>query len=517
MGHWLIMPVLLPMLAAILALLATRMSPVVERGISLASMLALLFIAIALLNTSLRGEYQVYAVGDWVAPFGIVLVLDRFSALMVLLTTVLALFSLVYAMNGQDRDGRHFHVLFHMQLMGLNGAFLTGDLFNLFVFFEILLIASYGLLLHGGGPLRGRAGLHYVILNLAGSALFLIAVGTLYAMLGTLNMADLAVKVAQANPEQLRLVHVSGLLLLVVFGLKAALLPLYFWLPGAYSAASAPVAALFAIMTKVGVYSIIRVFMLIFGIEAGALANVAQPWLLPLGLITLALGTFGVLASRCLRRQVAYLVVVSVGTLIAAVGLLSVESMAASLYYLIHSTFITGGLFLLADAIARQRGAVGSELLTGPTVSQPLLLSTLFFIGAMAVAGLPPLSGFIGKLLLLQSAIHHPAHPSWAWFWSVILIASFFALIALSRSGSALFFKTDDSAVTGVRIERISLLAVVALLLTSPLLAFYGTAVSEFTTATAEQLMQPMYYIEGVLGPQPGPEIVQAVTVEEMQ
>jgi len=504
MGHWLIMPVLLPMVAAILILLAARMGPAVERGISLVSMLALLFISITLLNASLEGDYQVYAIGNWLPPFGIALVLDRFSALMVLLTTVLALFSLLYACNGQDRDGRHFHALFHMQLMGLNGAFLTGDLFNLFVFFEILLIASYGLLLHGGGPLRSRAGLHYVILNLAGSALFLIAIGTIYGMLGTLNMADLAVKVAEADPEQLRLVHISALLLMVVFGLKGALLPLYFWLPGAYSAASAPVAALFAIMTKVGVYSIIRVFMLIFGVEAGALTNVAEPWLLPLGLVTLALGAFGLLASRCLRKQVAYLVVVSVGTLIAGVGLLSVESMAASLYYLVHSTLITGGLFLLADVIARQRGDVDSDLRLGPTVTQPLLLSTLFFIGAIAVVGLPPLGGFIGKLLLLQAAAQE---PSVVWFWPVILVASFFALISLSRTGSTLFFKTDDGAVTGVRVGQVSLLAVLALLAASPLLAIYGAAVSEFTTATAEQLMQPMHYIEGVLGPQAKSEL----------
>ena len=499
MGHWLIMPVLLPMMAAILLLLTARAGVATERAISLASMLALLIIAIALFNASLAGDYQVYAIGNWVAPFGIVLVLDRLSALMVLLTTVLALCSLIYACNGQDGKSRHFHVLFHMQLMGLNGAFLTGDLFNLFVFFEILLIASYGLLLHGGGPLRSRAGLHYVILNLAGSALFLIAIGTIYGMLGTLNMADLAVKVAQAEPEQLRLVHISALLLLVVFALKSALLPLYFWLPSAYSAASAPVAALFAIMTKVGVYSIIRVFTLMFGIEAGALANIGQPWLLPLGLITLALGTFGVLAAQCLRKQVAYLVVVSVGTLIAGVGLLSVESMAASLYYLVHSTLITGGLFLLADVIARQRGNVGSELRFGPTVSQPLLLSTLFFIAAIAAAGLPPLSGFIGKLLLLQSAAQH---PSVVWFWAVILIGSFFTLIALSRSGSTLFFKTDDKAVTNVRVEPVSLLAVLLLLIASPLLAIYGSAVANFTVATAEQLMQPMHYINGVLGPQ---------------
>ncbi len=499
MGHWMSVPVLLPLLTAIILLLVARMGPGVERGLSLLSMLALLVVSAVLLQSSMDGEYQVYAFGNWVAPFGIVLVLDRLSALMVLLTTVLALFAVIYAFNGIDQKGRHFHVLFHMQLMGLNGAFLTGDLFNLFVCFEILLIASYGLLLHGGGPLRSRAGLHYVILNLAGSALFLIAVGVIYGMLGTLNMADLAVKTAMATPEQQRLVHISALLLMVVFGLKAALLPLYFWLPGAYAAASAPVAALFAIMTKVGVYSIMRVFLLVFGVEAGALANLAEPWLLPLGLITLALGAFGVLAARCLRNQVAYLVVVSVGTLIAAVGLMTVESVSAALYYLVHSTLITGALFLLADAIAEQRGAVGSELRPAALVSQPVLLASLFFIAAIAVVGLPPLSGFIGKLLLLTSA---SGTEVMVWFWAVLLVASFLALIAMSRSGSAIFFKTDAAAVAShTHMHPVALFAILALTASSLVLALYADSLTSFANDTAAQLIDPLNYIHGVLGP----------------
>lgn len=499
MGHWMSVPVLLPLLAAIILLFVAKMGPAVERSISLLAMLMLLAVSVVLLQSSMDGDYQVYAFGNWVAPFGIVLVVDRLSALMVFLTAVLALFALIYSFNGADQKGRHFHLLFHMQLMGLNGAFLTGDLFNLFVCFEILLIASYGLLLHGGGPLRSRAGLHYVILNLAGSALFLVAVGVIYGMLGTLNMADLAVKTAQATPEQQRLVHISALLLMVVFALKAALLPLYFWLPSAYAAASAPVAALFAIMTKVGVYSITRVFLLVFGVEAGALANLASPWLLPLGLITLALGAFGVLAATCLRNQIAYLVVISVGTLIAAVGLLTVESVAAALFYLVHSTLITGGLFLLADAIAQQRGAAGSALKPAAVVTQPVILSSLFFIGAIAVVGLPPLSGFIGKLLMLKASMPTDAA---VWFWSVLLGASFVALMAMSRSGSSVFFKTDDSlTATGERIHPASLFAVLSLIASSVVLAVYAECLSSFADAAAAQLLQPLNYIHGVLGP----------------
>ncbi len=237
------------------------------------------------------------------APYGIVLVVDRLAAWMLLTTSLLAVFALLYAVRGIDTEGRHFHVLFQLQLFGLNGAFLTGDLFNLFVFFEILLLASYGLLLHGGGRNRVKAGLHYVVINLVGSTLFLFAVGTLYGVTGTLNMADLAVKLAQTPPENLALVQSAGLLLFAVFALKAALLPLYLWLPAAYAHTSAPVAALFAIMTKVGAYSILRVYSLMFGDAAGPVANLLDAWLAPLALVTLVLGMLGVLASTSLGSR----------------------------------------------------------------------------------------------------------------------------------------------------------------------------------------------------------------------
>nr|MBF3179384.1 monovalent cation/H+ antiporter subunit D [Pseudomonas aeruginosa] len=236
MSHWLILPILLPLFAGSLLLL-----PLAERwrrGLSLLAALALIPLSLLLMRTAASGDLSVYALGNWAAPFGIVLMLDRLAALMLLATAVLGSAALIYALRGDDRLGKHFHALFQFQLLGINGAFLTGDLFNLFVFFEILLIASYALLLHGGGAERVRSGLHYVILNLVGSAFFLIAVGTLYGLTGTLNMADMAQKIAMADAERAPLLAAAGLLLLVVFALKAALLPLYFWLPRAYAAAS---------------------------------------------------------------------------------------------------------------------------------------------------------------------------------------------------------------------------------------------------------------------------------------
>ena len=269
MSHLPILPVLVPMFAgALLLVLGASMDT--KRALSLLATFLQIPLAAMLVVEAGQG-IGVYALGNWMPPFGIVLVVDRLSALLLLVTAILAAAAIIYAVRGDDAAGRKLHPLFQFQLMGINGAFLTGDLFNLFVFFEVLLISSYALLLHGAGSARVRSGLHYLLLNLTGSALFLIAVGTLYGVTGTLNMADMALRVRELDPADAPLVGAAGMLLLVVFGLKTAVFPLYFWLPRAYAAAGAPVAALFAIMTKVGLYSILRVYTLIFGADAGTL------------------------------------------------------------------------------------------------------------------------------------------------------------------------------------------------------------------------------------------------------
>ncbi|MBI1285806.1 MAG: monovalent cation/H+ antiporter subunit D [Thiobacillus sp.] len=469
-----------------------------QRGISLIATLALVLLAIALAHATRDGNFLVYALGNWVAPYGIVLVVDRLAAWMLLMTSLLAVFALLYAIRGVDAGGRHFHVLFQLQLFGLNGAFLTGDLFNLFVFFEILLLASYGLLLHAGGRNRVRAGLHYVVINLVGSTLFLFAVGTLYGVTGTLNMADLAVKLARTPTENLALVQSAGLLLFGVFALKAALLPLYLWLPAAYSHTSAPVAALFAIMTKVGAYGILRVGSLMFGANAGPVAGLFDPWLAPLALATLVLGTFGVLASTTLKQQTAYLVVASIGTLLLAFGLGSVDALAAGLYYLPHTTFAIAALFLLADLIGRARGRFADRFEPGPAMPGAPMLGGLFFVVAVSITGLPPFSGFLGKFMLLQAALDTPLL---SWAWSVVLATGFASMIALARSGSLLFYRThsthDPASLTPPTCAALA--PVVGLLLLGIGLALWAGPLSQHTAATAAQLMAPQQYIEAVL------------------
>jgi multicomponent K+:H+ antiporter subunit D len=520
-AHLPVLPVLLPSLTAMAMLMLCHPSGEIghddvrlrwRRRISIASAATGLFLAVQLMIGAHEGALAVYRLGDWPAPFGIVLVVDRLSALMLVLSYLIALPVLWYAAGGWDAHGRHFHALFQFQLMGLSGAFVTGDLFNLFVFFEVLLIASYVLLVHGQGEARYKAGVHYVVLNLAASALFLIGVALLYAMTGTLNMADLSLRVAQVGAEQAPVLQAAALMLLVVFGLKAAVVPLYMWLPRTYAEASAPVAALFAIMTKVGVYSIVRVHTVIFGAQAGASAQTAEPWILPIALATGALGVLGALASNSMARMVAYLTVASVGTILAGVGLFTSQALSAALYYMAHSTLVIAGLFLLVELVASQRGAAQDNLRPAQAVAQPVVLGLMMLLGAASVAGLPPLPGFLGKLMILDSAVGLPAQP---WVWSVVLGVGFLTLVGLARAGTILFWsvlpdppKSGAASASGSSPRLIT--ATLSLLLAGVVMAVFASPLKRYTDATAEQLRDHAAYAAAVLGPLGG---AQAATV----
>jgi len=499
MNHVLILPVLLPLLVGSLLLLTHRLGAPFKRLLSLLATWLLVPLALWLLLQANSGTLFVYQLGNWSPPFGIMLLLDRLSAMMLLVTAVLAGFAILYASRGDDEKGPNFHALFQFQLAGINGAFLTGDLFNLFVFFEILLISSYALLLHGHGAKRVQAGIHYVVLNLLGSGLFLIGVSMLYGLTGTLNMADLAIRVGAADPADAPLLAAAGYLLLIVFALKGAILPLYFWLPRAYASATAPVAALFAIMTKLGLYAIVRVFTLIYGSEAGVLNNMVLDWLWPLAMLTLGAGVLGALGSRNLQILLSYLVVVSVGTLLAGFAMGTEEGLSAALYYLLHSTLVAGGLFLLADLISRQRGDVGSELVSAPALRQPLLLGALFFFGAISVAGLPPFSGFLGKLMLLQAVT--PGNGALV-LWPVVLVGGLGMVIALSRAGSTLFWRSNEGVEEAVTApsDSLRMLATLGLLLGSVLLVVAAQPVQAYVQATAAQLFDLGPYLQIIQG-----------------
>jgi multicomponent K+:H+ antiporter subunit D len=505
-GHGIVGPIVLPLLAGALLVLLEKAR---SRWVPLVSALAtavLLVLAIVLALQAAQGTVQVYLLGNWQVPFGIALALDRLSALMLVLTAVVACAALVYKLGGDNSRGEHFHSLLQFQLMGLCGAFLTADLFNLFVFFEVLLAASYGLLLHGATRQRLRAGLHYVVFNLAGSALFLLAVSLLYALTGTLNMADLALKLPQLAALDLKLAQSAALLLLVVFAVKAALLPLYFWLPDTYAAASAPVAAMFAVLTKVGVYAITRMVTLVFGASAGgasaSIAALALPLLTGLALGTLVLAAIGALAARRLRALVAYLVVASAGTLLLAVGLGTEAALSAGLFYMVNSTLVACAWFLLADRISAARG--GSDLMQAlPMATGWAPLGIAFFVAAVAVAGVPPLAGFLGKALLLQAAGQTP----WASaVVALVLASSLSMMVALARAGSSLFWKAGAAAAQAPQPpSALHSTAIVALLAAVVATAVAAGPLSNYTGAAAKQLLQRQPYIDAVMGARPLP------------
>ncbi|RYH01279.1 monovalent cation/H+ antiporter subunit D [Salipiger sp. IMCC34102] len=518
MTHWIVLPVVLPAMLAAVLVLVTRYHPVLQRTFSMAGTLGLLALALGLFWRASDGTIDIYQLGHWPAPFGIVLVADRLSTLMVLITATLAPLVLLYAIgSGWDKRGWHFHALFQFQLMGIMGAFLTGDLFNLFVFFEVLLIASYGLMIHAGGAARLRAGVQYVLYNLLGSTLFLFALGTIYAQTGTLNMADLALRVSVLSADDTGGIRVAAVLLLLVFAIKAALLPLHFWLPASYAEAPAPVAALFSIMTKVGAYGIIRVYTLIFPPTLETTQGLMGTWLLPAAVLTLAMGMIGVLGAARLDRLVAFSVIGSMGMLLSAVGVFTPDGISAALYYAVHSTFAAAALFLLVDVLRDRRGDVGAHLRDAGVITGGPLIAGLFFVAAIVMTGLPPLSGFVGKLLVMQSAWGHGLH--W-WVWGAVLGGSLIAVVGFARAGSQIFWRShqvmvaevpdgdtlppveaeesnpDLPAPTPPRTPVVAIGGVIAVIVG---LTIFAGPVTATMQATADQLFTPAPYIDVVL------------------
>lgn len=432
--HLVILPILLPLATGAFLLLIDDRSRWLKMTINAVATLLLVTVAVMLIlrvsNGGSTGPASVttYPLGNWPVPFGIVLVADRLSALMVLLTGILGACAVTYSFARWHAAGPSFHSLFQFLLMGLNGAFLTGDLFNLFVFFEVLLAASYGLALHGSGVARVKSGLHYIAVNLAASSLFLIGAALIYGVTGTLNLADLAAQVPLITGRDRGLLEAGVGILAVAFLVKAAMWPLGFWLPTTYAAASAPVAALFVIMTKVGVYAILRVFSIAFGAQAGASAGFGQSFLLYAGMASLAFGAIGMLASRSPGRLAGYSVLVSSGTLLAAVGFGSEGVTGGALFYLFSSTLAVSAFFLLVELLERVR-IEGADVQTVTieafgdddeeeagevdeiSVAIPsalAVLSVCFGLCVLLLSGLPPLSGFVAKFAML-SAMLNPA------------------------------------------------------------------------------------------------------------
>ncbi|MBW7923631.1 MAG: monovalent cation/H+ antiporter subunit D [Burkholderiaceae bacterium] len=542
MPHLIVAPIVLPLATAALMLFASERRRRLRASLNVLSCAAALAVAIALLLVvDERGAAAVgvYLPANWPAPFGIVLALDRLSAMMLVVTGVIAFAAVVYSVARWDRAGVNFHPLFQLQLMGVNGAFLTVDVFNLFVFFEILLAASYGLLLHGSGASRVRAGLHYIAVNLFASSLFLVGVAVLYGAAGTLNLADFAARIPQVAAADRPLLHAGAAILAVAFLAKAAMWPLNFWLVPAYSAAGAPVAALFAILTKVGVYAILRIWTLFFGVDAGESAHFGGAALTWIGMASLAVASIGMLASHHPGRLAAWGVVISSATLVAAIGFARPSLTAGALFYLIGSTFALAALFLLVELIDRAREVEpkvplddvdplpfsveyierpdsnldeDESVLIGRTIPGALaFLGLAFIVCALMIAGMPPLSGFLGKFAMLSSALApQPELASdplsapgiAALAMVVVLIGSgFLSLVGLSRAGIRYFWAPQERAAPRLRV--IETLPIAALLALCALLTIRAEPVMRYAASTAQALHRPAAYVDAVLTARP--------------
>lgn len=524
--HLIILPILIPFIAGAAMLLYDDRQRKAKMWLSIGSAVALLMVAIQLLDRSKSAglsdssAMSFYLLGDWIAPWGIVLVIDRLSAMMLVLTALMAIPALVYATAGWQKQGQHFHSLFQFLLMGLNGAFLTGDLFNLFVFFEVLLAASYGLLLHGSGQLRVRAGLHYIAMNLAASLLFLLGVSLIYGITGTLNMAHLANLVSSIPADDRPIFHAAIALLSAAFLVKAGSWPLSFWLPTTYMASAAPVGAMFAIMTKVGVYIVMRLSMLLFGDGAGDSAGFGSGMLIVAGMATIFFGLIGVLASQGLGRMAAFLVLISSGTVLGITGFALAGGgqamLAGALYYLVGSTLATSALFLLIEPMSREDGSIAVMLaltadaygLEEPDLDDPdepglaipatmTVLGISFVFCLLVLAGMPPLAGFVGKVTMISALVQATELSSGlAWTFIVLLILSGFAtLVGLARIGIQTFWASEGSA---PRVLAIEIVPVVALLCLVLLLTFKAQASLRYMEETAAALHMPRSYAHGV-------------------
>ena len=525
-SHLIVAPIVLPLVTAAVLLLFDERKRNLKMAINSISTLGLIAIAIMLagMASEKAPDALVYLIGNWPAPFGIVLVLDRLAALMLVLTSLLGMASLSFALAHWHKASPHFHTIFQLLLMGLNGAFLTGDLFNLFVFFEVMLAASYGLALHGSGLARVKAGMHYIAVNLVASSLFLIGVSLIYGVTGTLNMADLAQKIVQVAPEDRALLETGAAVLGVAFLIKAGMWPLNFWLAPTYTAAAAPIAAVFAIMSKVGIYVLLRLSPLMFGINAGSSYGFGNDWLYFGGMVTLAFGLIGVVASQAMGRLASYSILVSSGTLLVAIGSGNTAMTGAALFYMVSSTLTIAAFFLLIELIERGQDAAANVLAVtmeaygdeeeeeeedevGAVLPATLaVLGTCFGICAILLIGLPPFSGFIAKFLILAAVfngdsptpqLEMPVGPADWVLVALILLSGLSALIAMTRTGIRTFWASLEGNVPRVLVREV--VPIAGLLVVCLALTIAAGPAMRYMDETARSLHNPASYISSVL------------------
>ena len=493
MNILIVSPILIPFAFAILSLILPHQS---RKIVSVLGTTALLIASIFLLQKTLLSGIQVSQMGNWPAPYGITIVVDILSAIMVLLAGITGFAVSIYSFNsiGPQRHNYGYFALFHILLMGVNGAFCTGDIFNMYVWFEVLLISSFVLMVLGGERPQIEGAVKYVTLNLMSSTFFLIAIAILYAKLGTLNMADLAVRVSEAHGDPL--VKVASLFLLGAFGTKAAIFPLYFWLPASYHTPPAAVSAIFAgLLTKVGVYALIRTFTLIFIHERGTTHNI----LLVIAVLTMFFGVIGAAVQFNFRRILSFHIISQIGYMILGLGLFSKMAIAGSVFYIFHHIIVKTNLFLISGIVKHLKGTFDLKKLGGFYKAEPLL-AFLFVIPAFSLAGIPPLSGFWAKFMLVKAGLQLEG-------WIVVAVALFVSLLTLysmTKIWAEVFWKPDPNPTPGPPTKGISyyimLFPVIFMAAITMAISLYTEPFLNLANQAAEQLLNPSMYINAVLG-----------------
>jgi multicomponent Na+:H+ antiporter subunit D len=498
MNHLVILPLLIPFLAAVAAFLVRR-RPLFQRTLGLAGPGGVLLAALVLIVAVWRRGVHVLHIGDWPAPFGITLVADLFSALMVVLAGVIGFLVTLYSLISVDvrRASFGYYPLLLILLMGVCGAFLTGDLFNLYVWFEVLLMASFALLTLGGERGQIEGGFKYVTLNLIASTLFLTALGLVYGMTGTLNMAALA-RSLPAAPYPGLLLTVS-MLFLVGFGIKAAVFPLFFWLPASYHTPPVAVSAVFVgLLTKVGVYALVRLFTLLFVQDV----PFTHTLILVMAGLTMVSGALGAVAQTDIRRILSFLVISHVGFALMGLGFFTLRGVAGTVLYIVEDMLVLPALFMGSGLAHRLGGSFELSQLGGLYRMRPLV-AVLFFVPALSIAGIPPLSGFIAKLALLQAGLERGQFV----IIGTALAMSLLTLVSVTKIWSEAFWKAmppqaGSVPLHEVRPQRIPVSMIVPVVVLTLLLVLVGVgagAVYEIAAHAADQLLNPAEYINRVL------------------
>ncbi|MFC0271005.1 Na+/H+ antiporter subunit D [Metabacillus herbersteinensis] len=490
MNNLVILPIVIPLLTGILLIFFNKRTTV-QKWISVLASGFAVVIACILVQTVHISGIQTLEIGNWRPPYGIVLVADMYSSLLALTTGIIGLTALLFSFTSTsaEREKYFFYPAVQFLLVGVTGAFLTGDIFNLFVFFEVMLMSSYMLIVLGNSKIQLRESIKYLTVNIFSSALFVIAVAYLYAVTGTLNMADLSVKIAENG--QTGLITVISILFLVVFGMKGAIFPLFSWLPGSYQAPPIAVTALFgALLTKVGVYSITRVYTLIFYHDPGFTHEILA-WL---SALTIVFGVIGAIAYWDIKKIVIYNIITAVGVILFGVAAFTPASIEGSVYYLVHDMFIKAALFLLVGAMIAVTGTSNLRKMGGLIKHHPLL-GWMFFIAALSLAGIPPLSGFVGKLMIVKGGFEAEQFT----ISFLVLMSSLLVLYSVMKIFINGFWgepKQENIEYGSTR----GLLYPIAILLA--ISVAYGLGIewiSPYINQAAETLIDPSIYIQAVL------------------